>query len=281
LFVVLLVVLSLLLTAGVVVFVNQVDDFKTTASQAIAARDAERAKAEALRNEAEAARAGAQESVRQMSQRVEQATQQMNQMQQDAIKKDADLAKSASQLAIQAADLTRLAEALKASEDTKSRFQEQLTETRKSNDTLLSQNAEFNQANTDLTARLEVAERERRFLSEQLTEAKNQVDRQGAMLRDLGVTQAQYATAGVRAGAPPINGVVRATRNIAGVPYATISVGSADGVQKGMEFKVVARNGDFLGLLTVDSVELNESTGRLTGPRVPQIGPGAEVKTQL
>ena len=46
-----------------------------------------------------------------------------------------------------------------------------------------------------------------------------------------------------------------------------------------MEFKVVNRDtGDFLGNLTVDSVEPNEATGRLDGPRVSDIKPGVEVK---
>jgi hypothetical protein len=91
------------------------------------------------------------------------------------------------------------------------------------------------------------------------------------------------AAAGIRGpAAPAINGVIRAVKPIGGIPYATISVGSADGVAKGMEFKVVNRGtGDFLGILTVDSVDLNESTGRLSGPRTNDIRSGAEVKTQL
>ncbi|WP_428938058.1 hypothetical protein [Fontivita pretiosa] len=284
LFVVLLVVLSLLLTAGVVVFVNQVDDYKRAEEQARALLTAEQAKAEAMRNEAEAARASAASTVREITDQLEKMKQQMNQLQQQAIAKDAELAQARSQAALQAADLTRLAEGLKASEDTKSRLQDQLNETRASNDTLLAQNAQLNQTVTDLTNRLEVTERERKFLAEQLAEAKNQMERQAAILRDMGVSPAQLASAqGIKAGAPPINGVIRAVRPIAGIPYATISVGSADGVQKGMEFKVVERGGNFLGILTVDSVELNEATGKLSGEpgKLALIKPGVEVKTQL
>jgi hypothetical protein len=81
--------------------------------------------------------------------------------------------------------------------------------------------------------------------------------------------------------APPINGVVRNRRTIAGQEYATISVGSADDVAKGMQFKVVDRNtGDFLGTLTVEAVEPNEASGRLTGPKIADIRPGVEVRTQ-
>ena len=50
-----------------------------------------------------------------------------------------------------------------------------------------------------------------------------------------------------------------------------------------MVFKVIDRaTGNFLGELTVDSVEPTESTGRLSsGPRLNDIKAGVEVKTQL
>lgn len=282
LFVVLLVVLSLLLTSATVVFVNQVDDYRKDAELAQQQLNAARVENARVRNEAEAAKAVAQESVRQAMTQLEQAKQQMNTLQQQLIDRDTQLGQAKSQAAIQAADLTRLAEALKASEDTKSRLQEQLAELRAGNDKLLAQNAQLNQTVTDLTNRLEVTERERKFLAEQLAEAKSQVEKQSAMLRDMGVSAAQLASAGTRIGVPVISGVIRQVRPVAGIPYATISVGSADSVVKGMEFKVISRQtGDFLGILTVDSVDLNESTGRLSGPRVTEIRPGAEVKTQL
>lgn len=282
LFVVLLVVLSLLLTAATVVFVNQTDDYKGKLDFAKQQLASEQAKSESVRSEAEAARATAQESVRQAMTQVEQSRQQMNALQQAAIDKDTQLGQAKSQSAIQAADLTRLAEALKASEDTKSHLQEQLADLRGGNDKLVTQNAQLNQTVTDLTNRLEVTERERKFLAEQLTEAKAQTDKQGAMLRDMGVSPAQLASAGTRLGAPAINGVVRAVKPIAGIPYATVSVGSADGVQKGMEFKIISHDtGEFLGILSIDSVELNEATGRLAGPHVADIHPGADAKTQL
>ena len=81
---------------------------------------------------------------------------------------------------------------------------------------------------------------------------------------------------------PKINGVVTDVRTIAGRPYATISVGSVDSVVKGMQFNVIDReSGNFLGILTVDTVEPNESTGQLQGPRVADVHKGVEVRTQL
>jgi hypothetical protein len=157
-----------------------------------------------------------------------------------------------------------------------------IAQLRTTNDDRLKQNVELNTTVTELTNNLQVTERERRYLAEQLTESKRTVDRQSSMLRDAGISPKMASAAGTGAGAPPINGVIRSTSNIAGVPYASISVGSNDGVTKGMEFKVVDRaTGDFLGILTVDSVEPTESTGRLSGPGLKRIKPGVDVKTQL
>jgi hypothetical protein len=282
LFVILLVVLSLLLSAGMVVFVSQVENYKDSNDKMKGQLTAATSERDRARADMEAVQASAQEAVKQASTQVEQAKQDMNRVQQTLIDRDTQLGQAKSQAAIQAADLTRLAEAMKASETTKGQLEQTLNDLRQGNDKFLQQNAQLNQTVTDLTNRLEVTERERKFLAEQLTEAKNQVEKQAGMLRDAGVSPAQYAAAGTRAGAPPINGVIKAIRPIAGIPYATISVGSADGVAKGMEFKIVNReSGEFLGVLTVDSVELNEATGRLSGPKVAQIRAGSEVKTQL
>ena len=59
---------------------------------------------------------------------------------------------------------------------------------------------------------------------------------------------------------------------------------SADQVAPGMEFKVINnKTGDYLGAVVVDSVEPNEATGRLSGPRISEIkpDPNIEVRTQL
>jgi hypothetical protein len=137
----------------------------------------------------------------------------------------------------------------------------------------------------DLTNRLEVTERERRNATEQLEEMRGQNTKLGSALQDAGKNPREIlASNRIPAGggtAPRINGVVREVRTVAGLPYATISVGSADSVTKGMIFNVVERNGNFLGKITIVSVELNEATGRLSGPKVDQVRQGVEVKTQL
>jgi hypothetical protein len=277
-----LVVLSLLLSAGTVVFVNQVANAKAdlkSAQDALANRDAA---VQRLTAETETAKANASAQVEAAARQVDQMRQQINQINQDLVTREADLAQAKNQASIQSVSVTTLTGALDGAQKTISTQQNQINELRGSNDKLATQNEQLNLSVTDLTNRLDVTERERRLLAEQLAEARGQAEKQGAMLREMGVSPAQLASAGTRLSAPAISGVIRDVRSISGIPYATISVGAADNVTKGMEFKVISHDTNkFLGVLKVDMVEQNEATGRLEGPNIAQIKPGADVKTQL
>lgn len=283
LFVVLLVVLSLLLSAALVVFSMAIPDYRAANATLKAQLDAATNKASNLENELVAVRESSRANLDQSRAQMEELKRSFNSIQQEIGKVNVDKAEIASTLAMRSADVTRLTEALKASEDTKSKLQEQVGSLRNVNDERLKQNAELNLTVTDLSNRLAVTERERQFLAEQLTEARNTNERLSSALKEAGVDVSRsLATAGLGRGAPPINAVVRSVRTIANLPYATISVGSADSVRRGMEFKLVNREtGEFLGVLTVDSVEPNESTGRLSGPRIVDVRPGVEARTQL
>jgi chromosome segregation ATPase len=218
-----------------------------------------------------------------MQSQLTQANQQVLSVQQQLADRDVKSAQLQSQVAMQQADLSRLSEGLKASEATKAKLQEIVAEMRQEADKKTGEVAQLNTAVSDLTNKLEVTERERRYFQEQYAEAQSQNAKLSAAIKDAGVNVAQAVTdAGTRSGAPAINGIIREIRTIANMPYATISVGTADSVAKGMEFKIIDRaKGDFLGVLTVDSVEANEATGRLRGPHIADIKPGNEVRTQL
>lgn len=282
LFVVLLVLLSLMLTAGTVVFLGQMHDFKAEATQAKTELLAANGRADKAKAEAEAVLRTGQEQSAEKNRQLEAAKNQANSLQQEKIDKDTQLAAAQSRLATQTVENMTLAGGLKAAQDTQSRLQDQINELRSDNNRVIAQNAQLNQSVTDLQNRWEVTERERKLLKEQYEEQRNQAQRLSSLLRDNGVPLAQIESGIPRGNAPAINGVIREVRPIQGVLYASISVGSADSVARGMEFKVVSRDtGKFLGILTVDTVELNESTGRLRGDLVNEIRSGAEVKTQF
>ena len=287
LFVGLLVVLSLLLTASTVTFVNTLSNQREAAERTKQELTNKMAELDTARNAAVADTAQAQESQRLAQGQVEQLKQQANSSQQLIADRDVKLAEANSRGAIQAADITRLSEALKASEDTKSKLSEQVTQLRSAHDQDLQLAAQSSQTISDLTNKLEVTERERRFATEQLEELRGQAAKLSSAIQEMGrnpreILASIASGAGpVAAATPRINGVVRDVRTIAGLPYATISVGSADGVTRGMTFNIIERNGNFLGKLTIDTVELNEATGRISGPKLDQVTKGVEVKTQL
>jgi hypothetical protein len=280
-------VVSLLLAAAAVTFVNTLDNQRQAAENSRQKYEATATANQAALQDAASKEAEALQATQLAQSQVDQLKQQANTFQKDIADRDVQLAEAKSQGAIQSADVTRLAEALKSSEDTKSHLQESVASLRQASDQSIQQSAQSSQQISDLTNRLEVTERERRFATEQLEEQRGQNQKLSSAIQDMGRNPSEIlasATVGTGAGAPKIDGVVREVRTIAGLPYATISVGSADNVAKGMEFNIVDRDsGNFLGKLTVDTVELNEATGRITGPtdKVAMVKPGVEVKTQL
>jgi len=277
LFVVLQVILSIALTAATIVYVSKEDVQLNTlrrTEQELTAAETQLAAANSARAAAEANLTAVQS---QASQQLTAANAAVTGAQQQIADLNVQLAKASATGAQQALDISRLTEGLKASQDTTAQLNQTVAQLRESSDKAVRQSAEMSATISDLTNRLDVAERERRNFAEQLAE----IQQAGGGQR--GTASAGNNAAAMTAGAvqnvPNIKGVVRDRRNIAGVEYATISVGSADNVTRGMQFKIV-QNGEFLGTLTVDTVELQESTGRLEGPKIARVGPGTNVQTQ-
>jgi hypothetical protein len=282
LFVVLNVLLSLIITAAVVVYVNKEDVQKTT----LTSLQSQLASAQAARQTAEEQLQAAQQNLTAVQQQANDQATRMNAKHVQAQQQNADLnvqlAKATTAQAAQQLDISRLTEALNAAQTQSGQLGQQVAQLRQNNDQLVQQSADLNGRVSDLTNRLDVTERERRHLAEQLTQTTGENQRLGAVIKGAGLSPEQQQMAVNRSGVPSINGIVRVFRTIAGVLYAKISVGAADGVQQGMEFKVVDRaSGNFLGTITINNVDPNESIGRLAGPNVAAIKPGVEAKTQL
>ena len=277
LFVVLQVILSIALTAAVVVYVSRED--ATLAS--LKASNTAKAAAEAERDAAVTAMTAATNNATAIQEAKNAQATQLNSnitaSQQQIADLNVRLAKADTSNATAQLEITRLTEGLKAATDTTANLNQTVAQLRTSSDEAVKKSAEMSGQISDLDNRLQVTERERRNLAEQLAESQTQGQKLSDALQKAGIRL------DARNPAPPtgvaINGVIRDTRKIADVPYATISVGSADDVQRGMEFKVVD-NGQFLGTLTVDTVEQQEATGVLKGPKIDAIKPGVQVRTQ-
>jgi len=281
LFVGMLIVLSLLTTAATVVYINKEDVQKSALANTQAQLQAAQAAAQQARDDLTAAQQNLTNVQAAANQAQQAATTDINNRQLEMSKLQVELAKGQSQQATQQLDISRLTEALNATQAQNNTNMQELARLRTNNDQLVRQASDLNGRVSELTATLDVTERERRLLAEQLTQAGTENQRLGMIIKNSGISADQQTIVGTKAG-PAINGVIRDVRPIAGQQYATVSVGTADGVQRGMEFKVLDRQGgNFLGTLVIDSVEPNEATGHLAGPRVAEIRPGVEVRTQL
>lgn len=284
-FVLLHVVMSMLLAAGLIVFVNRVDDFQTTSKSDKASLTL--AQQRAIEGEAEVVTA---RSTAQLA--TDAAQKQVQQMQSEIAKRDQDMANLRTQLAEAQATLasaqagqTSSNEAVKVAQQNQGALQGQLAQLRTTQDKLMQQFTEANLSINDTSARLAQTERQRRDLQEQVADLTQR-------LGDSGADNARRSDAGGGGAGPPgnrlnsavnVNGVVREKRIIAGVPYATISIGSADAVSRGMRLRVLGgRNGqEFLGYVDVTNVEPDEAIGRLTGPRIGEVTVDSQVVSQL
>ena len=282
-FVALHVIVSAMLVAGVIVFVNKQENFQTAAATATERADrAERQRAEET-NALTAEIATYKSNINTMAGTVDTLKAALATAQQKTNEQAAAIADASSKSALQLAENAKLAEAVKASQDAQTKLNDAVAQLRGTLDTRVTEASQLNARISDLTNQLDVTERERRYLAEQIAEARSTIERIGNQAKAAGieVDSPVAVAAGSRVG-PPINGVIRNVDEIAGSKYATISVGSADSVSKGMQFNVVERGtGKFLGTLTVTAVEANEASGRISGPETASIAPGAEVKTQL
>ena len=281
LFVVLLVVTSLLLSASVVVFVNRVEDHKALA-------DASKHQLTAAKLQASELTTSNTNNQLALQNLQNEITKQVGELSRTVVDRDAEIQKRDGELAqlkkdsqVKEATLKGTADALRAAQEMATGLQTANSDIRMKNDDLLKGSGEINTQITVLDNKLRQTEKAREYLEELNAELKSQL---------AGVRQKGGAASGVMSGSAsagdgsadvPINGVVRSVDIIGGKKYATISVGSSDSVKKGMKFNVINRQGgEFLGFLTVDSVQPNEAIGQVEG-KVDKIQAGVEVKTQL
>lgn len=280
-FVILHVVMSMLLAAGLIVFVNRVDDFQKTSKTTNAQLALEKQRASESLAELATVRAAMQNVQNTAQAQTAQLRNDLAAKEKESLDLRSQIAELQAQAASDKAALASANEALKVAQNNQGIMQGQLTDLRTNHDKLMQQFTEANMSISDLTNRLSVTERERRRLAEEMAALNERNANAGA--------DAARAEAAGSEGRPRVarnvnvNGVVREKRMIAGVPYATISIGSADAVQRGMKLRVLGgkNNQEFLGYVEVTSVEPDEAIGRLTGPRINEITANNQVVSQL
>lgn len=272
LFVVLLVVCSLMLSAAVVVFVNRVDNYQQAANQNTAALNAARTQANSMQARVSEMDTNMRTAAGAAASREGELSRQMTDLQKQNQDLQGRLANAQKELQIRDGTINGTAALARAAQEENKGLLTLNNDLRTKNDDLLRANGELNTALTVQDNKGRALAKQLEFEQERVVELQN---------------QAKNAPKGGSSEAnptppAPIAGRINAVNVIGGKKYATISVGSADNVQKGMKFNVInTKTGEFLGFLTVDRVEPNEAIGPVEGTKIDKVQAGVDVRTQL
>jgi len=255
LFVVLLVICSLLLTAATVVYVNRSEDYVA----ALRGKDAEIARekenARIARMDADAAASRERDLTTASNALRDKLQSQVTTLGQEVSKLGAELGTARTNLQIKDGQITKLTAGLEAAQKGGTGLFARNEELAKEIDRLRIERTESNNIVVDLTKRLDAAERELMFTKEKLVQAT-----QGA--------------AEANRGGPPasIRGSVTRVVSERGQSFAIIDLGTADKVKVGDKLQIEDQfNKQFLGYIHLERVDPNSSFGRLEGPGIAHI----------
>ena len=277
-FVVLLVVLSLLLAAASVTYLNTLPNYQSQLDTLRAANATAQANATNAASASQAELAALNERIASITAQLSAASTDAARLRADLAQTEAEKADLQSQLAQANTTQSTMAQAVQANTALVDELRNQVNSLRDQYQQTLTQ---FTEASRQLATTSNDNQRllqQVRLLQEQQTELQSRAQDLEGAITQLGGDPGNLTTSDIAP--PPINGVVLRVDTIGGQPYAMISVGSEDDVKPGMRFKVVDNN-EFLGYLTVEQVDDTQSIGQLSGPSVGRIGPNSQVRTQI
>lgn len=278
-FVVLLVVLSLLLAAASVTFLNTIPSYNTEIEGLNAALTAARTATNQAQATAAAQTQGLQNQLNEVTAQLTDAQQQITSLRTDLDNAEAEQAALQTQLASAQSTAAISSRALAANQAILNQLQDQIGTLRTESNTALTEAAQLQRRLTQAENELLYAERYLRNAQEQGTEQQSRIDQLERLVTSLGGTLDSLESV-----TPNVNGVIVDRTTIgsgqAGRPYATISVGREDDVRPGNEFAVFQQgSGEFLGFIRIEVVDDSEAFGLLTGPNVGQIASGDTIRT--
>lgn len=282
-FLVLYVVLSLLLVAGVVTFVNTSSD--TKASVDAAKKDLAAAKEDNTRLNTQLNSIQTQTTLA-LSQKDSVVTDLRNQLsgaQQQIAQRDAANAELTANLGLATTAQSTANDALKAMQAAYAERSKNYDDLRGAFDKQQRQLVDSGLHIDDLTNVVDVTRRQNKYFGEQVAQLQQDLGKANAVLKQNGLTMNTTDNSALAGPAVPVNAKVEETQVIGGVHYATINAGSTDAIARNMRLSVVdPRSHQFLGYIVVDQVYPHQAIGRLEGPHVNDVQPQvAEVRSQL
>lgn len=280
-FIVLLVVLSMLLTAGLVVFINRTENWKQVSSDTQGKLITAQREKDELNQQILVVKANDDHRYTALLALLAGTQNDLATAQLANTTKDGQIAELNSAALVKDNQISNATEAVKVAQAQNGVQQTTIGKLRDDQANLQKQNNDLNLAVSKLNNQLEVTERARREYAEENVQLAADLKAAKDLIHAQGLDRGQPTAVINPTATVALTGVIRDKKVIAGVPYATISLGSADAVTKRMQFKVIDTNQNlFLGYLTVDTVEPHEATGRLSGPHPDAVQAGAEVRTQ-
>lgn len=267
LFVVLLVFLSLLLSAASVTFLTTVPNLKQDLAEIDAARDVAVAQAASASSALSNAKAISEGRIAALNARITDSESQMQQLQDALNAARAEASEVRGQLALEQATVASTGQALQLVTQNVEGLQQRVADLREQNQQVTVRFADTQTALSQTQNELRFAVQSLRNEQEKNAELSVRNDQMRQALAGLGLDESGIATA-----AATVNGVITSRVTLPSGPHATISVGTQDDVRTGMEFAIYeAGNGDFLGLLVVTDVDDQQAFGRLRGDGLTRI----------
>ncbi len=276
-FVVVLVVLSLLLSAAAVTFLNTIPGLQAdleTSKEAIAIANATAARSTTA---ADTRVSNARREVDELVNRLNSAQTDVGSLRAQLDETRAEAARLQSQLALEQATVSATAQAVTVTTQQYDALQQQLASLRGETSQITEQygatQAQLNQVQNELT----FTRRALRAEQEKIAELTAMNGRMKSALGSLGMNSDAIPA---NLGAKDVNGIITGRTELENGPYAQISIGSEDDVRTGMELAVFDdRTGALLGLMTVEEVDNKTAFGSLRGDRVGEIARSDRVRT--
>ena len=283
-FVMLLVVTSLLNAAATVVYVNK-QQLTDLDARALASRNAALLTTnQQLLQDAQTARANLEAQVQVTATEAANRQSALDKANADMAAREADYDLLLRNNETLEANLQGLNAQLAIALSANKQDSQTLADLRDANDKLMQ-----NQADNDasLARQRQLADtygRQVEYLTEQIKKADDLIEAYSSVITKNHLTVPTSSPTAYSG--PPVSGVVQDKQDINGVTYVTISVGKADSVQPGMQFRVVdgaAQPPQFLGIVTVTEVDSDTSIGRLQADQslADRVGKGDQVTADV
>lgn len=272
--VVLATVLSILLAAMSVAFTANADRIRSENERLRTMDDAQSRTIQAKEAASGSARDRLEDRIGELNDEIARTNREMLAFQQDNARLMADTEAARAEAVAVQAKIDQLASTVATQTELIASYRSEVTTLRDNELRYARREIELADRISDLTGQLEVAQETNRALQERLAEAQFSSGRPGGSVAG--------GTRGETAG--PVRAQITELRRDpgSGATLASIDAGSNDRLRRNMELSIV-RGNEFIGKLTLETVDLNESVGRVNmlGNRQASVRPGDIVVTSL